>query len=107
VVRTSITWILRFSKTSTFTKAPRSSSGSKHSNATNTPQFGQPGNVTGYNQYKPDNPGGFAAVISTRNDQRGAGCIETQLLKTLEATQEKEGRIYGPLFLHRSLRGGY
>jgi hypothetical protein len=25
--------------------------------------------VTGYNQYKPGNPGGFAAITSTRNDQ--------------------------------------
>jgi hypothetical protein len=39
-------------------------------NATNTPQFGQPSNVTGFNQYKPGNPGGFAAITSTRNDQR-------------------------------------
>lgn len=39
-------------------------------NATNTPQFGQPGNVTGYNQYKPGNPGGFSAITTTRNDQR-------------------------------------
>lgn len=39
-------------------------------NATNTPQFGQPGNVTGYNQFKPGNPGGFAAITATRNDQR-------------------------------------
>jgi hypothetical protein len=39
-------------------------------NATNTPQFGQPNNVTGFNQYKPGNAGGFAAITSTRNDQR-------------------------------------
>lgn len=39
-------------------------------NATNTPQFGQPSNLTGFNQFKPGNPGGFAAITSTRNDQR-------------------------------------
>ncbi len=39
-------------------------------NATNTPQFGQSNNVTGFNQYKPGNPSGFAAMTSTRNDKR-------------------------------------
>jgi hypothetical protein len=32
--------------------------------------LGPPGNLTGFNQYKPGNFGGFAAITSTRNDQR-------------------------------------
>lgn len=39
-------------------------------NLTNTPQFGQPGNTSGFTSTGPGNPNGFSAITSLRNNVR-------------------------------------